>query len=101
MTQDTPPPVQAAANTPHGGWMEELSAASVSQPVPDALKTMKMDRVFWSHFSPNLGPGGWVTGALLVSLGLDFRAGVAAVLLGNLIGALPVALAAAIGHPPA
>ncbi|WP_264798667.1 cytosine permease, partial [Acetobacter peroxydans] len=96
MTQDTPQPAQAA---PRNGWMEDLSAASVSQPVPDALKTMKMDRVFWSHFSPNLGPGGWVTGALLVSMGLDFRAGVATVLLGNLIGALPVALAAAIGPP--
>jgi NCS1 family nucleobase:cation symporter-1 len=96
MTQDTPQPAQAATG---GGWMEDLSAASVSQPVPDALKTMKMDRVFWSHFSPNLGPGGWVTGALLVSMGLDFRTGVAAVLLGNLIGALPVALAAAIGPP--
>lgn len=80
-----------------GGLMEELSAASVREPVPAALKTMKMDRVFWSHFSPNLGPGGWVTGALLTSMGLDFKTGVLAIVLGNIIGALPVALAAAIG----
>ena len=77
--------------------MEDMSAAAVREPVPERLKTMKMDRVFWSHFSPNLGPGGWVTGALLASMGLDFTTGVAAVVLGNLLGALPVALAAAIG----
>ena len=77
--------------------MEGAGAASVSEPVPPALKTMRLDRVFWSHFSPNLGPGGWVTGVLLVHLGLDFRWGLAAILLGNLVGALPVALAAAIG----
>lgn len=77
--------------------MEDLSASSVCHPVPASQKTMPMDRVFWSHFSPNLGPGGWVTGALLVSLGLDFRMGVMAILIGNLVGALPVALAAAIG----
>mgnify|MGYP002413160066 CR=1 FL=1 len=77
--------------------MEDLSAASVCEPVPASRKTMRIDRVFWSHFSPNLGPGGWVTGALLVSLGLDLKAGVLAILLGNIIGALPVALAAAVG----
>lgn len=77
--------------------MEELSAAAVSCPVPPERKTMRIDRVFWSHFSPNLGPGGWVTGALLVSLGLDLRTGLLAILLGNLVGALPVALAASIG----
>ncbi|MFT8720542.1 purine-cytosine permease family protein [Acetobacter sp.] len=81
---------------PHG-LMEDISAASVCHPVPAERKTMSLDRVFWSHFSPNLGPGGWVTGALLVSLGLDFHTGVLAILLGNLIGAMPVALAAAIG----
>ncbi|MFT8445536.1 cytosine permease, partial [Acetobacter orientalis] len=90
------PPSPATAK-PAGRLMEELSSASVREPVPDALKTMRLDRVFWSHFSPNLGPGGWVTGALLISMGLDFRTGVLAVLVGNLIGALPVAFAAAIG----
>ncbi|MBS0966749.1 cytosine permease [Acetobacter okinawensis] len=87
---------QAPAPRAHA-MMEDMSAAAVREPVPTRLKTMKMDRVFWSHFAPNLGPGGWVTGALLVSMGLDFKTGVAAVILGNLIGALPVALAAAIG----
>ncbi len=77
--------------------MEATGVGAVSEPVPAALKTMRMDRVFWSHFSPNLGPGGWVTGVLLVHLGLDFRWGLLAILSGNLIGAVPVALAATIG----
>ena len=79
------------------GLMEELSEASVREPVPAAQKTMPLDKVFWSHFSPNLGPGGWVTGALLSHMGLDFATGVAALVLGNVLGALPVACAAAIG----
>jgi NCS1 family nucleobase:cation symporter-1 len=77
--------------------IERTGADAVSEPVPAAQKTMRMDRVFWSHFSPNLGPGGWVTGVLLVHLGLGFWSGLAAILLGNLVGALPVAFAAAIG----
>ncbi len=77
--------------------MEESGAGAVSEPVPAARKTMPLDRVFWSHFSPNLGPGGWVTGVLLVHLGLGFWSGLAAILVGNLVGALPVAFAAAIG----
>ncbi len=77
--------------------MEGTGADAVSRPVPPDQKTMRLDRVFWSHFSPNLGPGGWVTGVLLVHLGLDARSGVAAIVVGNLLGAVPVALAAAIG----
>lgn len=89
-----PPPMP---QSPPRRLMEDLSEASVREPVPDHLKTMRVDSVFWSHFSPNLGPGGWVTGALLISMGLDFRTGVLAIVLGNIIGALPVALAASIG----
>ncbi len=77
--------------------MEGTGADAVLQPVPPALKTMRLDRVFWSHFSPNLGPGGWVTGVLLVHLGLDLRSGLLAIVTGNLLGATPVALAAAMG----
>ncbi|GAN60483.1 cytosine permease [Acetobacter cibinongensis] len=93
MSLQTPPMPQS----PPRRLMEDLSEASVREPVPDHLKTMRVDSVFWSHFSPNLGPGGWVTGALLISMGLDFRTGVMAIVLGNIIGALPVALAASIG----
>ncbi len=66
-------------------------------PVPPERQVMRLDRVFWSHFSPNLGPGGWVVGVLMVHLGLDLRSAVAAILLGNLLGALPVAACAVIG----
>ena len=66
-------------------------------PVPRARQTMRLDRVFWSHFSPNLGPGGWVVGVLTVHLGLDLPTAVAAILIGNVVGALPVAFCAAIG----
>lgn len=77
--------------------MEGSGPEIVTEPVPAAQKTMRVDRVFWSHFAPNLGPGGWVVGVLLVTLGLGWRDGLLAILLGNLIGALPVALAATIG----
>ncbi len=66
-------------------------------PVPRARQTMRLDRVFWSHFAPNLGPGGWVVGVLTVHLGLGLGTATAAILLGNVVGALPVALCAAIG----
>jgi NCS1 family nucleobase:cation symporter-1 len=77
--------------------MEESSAAAVTVPLDPSRQTMRLDRVFWSHFAPNLGPGGWVTGVLLVHLGLDLRTGLLAILVGNVIGAVPVALAAVIG----
>ena len=77
--------------------MERAGREAVTEPVPEQGRTLRLDRVFWSHFSPNLGPGGWVTGVLLVHLGLDVRTGLLAILVGNLLGALPVAFAAAIG----
>ncbi len=79
--------------------MEAISADAVAAGLKPEQQTMPLDRVFWSHFSPNLGPGGWVAGVLLVHLGLDLRFGVLAILVGNLVGGLPVALAATIGPP--
>ncbi|MBE7212044.1 MAG: cytosine permease [Gluconacetobacter diazotrophicus] len=77
--------------------MERTGSDAVTEPVPMALRTMPIDRVFWSHFSPNLGPGGWVTGALIVHMGMGLRSGLLAIAIGNLLGAVPVALAAAMG----
>jgi len=77
--------------------MEGAGADIVTRPVPPAQQTMRIDRVFWSHFAPNLGPGGWVVGVLLVSLGLGPGQAMLAIVIGNLVGAVPVALAAAIG----
>jgi len=76
---------------------EDDGLAIVESGVPPAQQTMPLDRVFWSHFSPNLGTGSWILGLLLVPAGLDFRTGMLAVVLGNLIGALPVAFAAVMG----
>ena len=76
---------------------EDDGLAIVDSGVPRAQQTMPLDRVFWSHFAPNLGTGSWITGLLLVPAGLDFRLGVLAIVLGNLIGALPVAFASVMG----
>ena len=77
--------------------LEASGPDNVTGGVPPERQTMPVDRVFWSHFSPNLGPGGWVSGVLLVHLGLGPLTGIAAILVGNILGALPVALAAVIG----
>lgn len=58
---------------------------------------MPLDRVFWSHFCTNLAPATWVLGALLAGIGLDFRTGLLAILIGNVLGCLPVGLNATIG----
>jgi NCS1 family nucleobase:cation symporter-1 len=76
---------------------EDDGLAIVESGVPRSQQTMPLDRVFWSHFSPNLGTSAWILGLLLVPAGLDFRTGVLAIVLGNLIGALPVGFAAVMG----
>jgi NCS1 family nucleobase:cation symporter-1 len=76
---------------------EDDGLAIVEVGVPRTQQTMPPDRVFWSHFSPNLGTGSWILGLLLVPAGLDFRMGLLAIVLGNLIGALPVGFAALMG----
>lgn len=78
-------------------YVENNSDKIVTHPIPDCQKNMTMDQVFWSHFSPNLGPGGWVTGIILASLHIDFFHSILAILIGNLLGAIPVAYAATIG----
>ena len=40
--------------------MEAGGVSAVTSPAAPSRRTMRLDRVFWSHFSPNLGPGGWV-----------------------------------------
>ncbi|MDT8872093.1 cytosine permease [Komagataeibacter rhaeticus] len=69
----------------------------MERPVPPALQTMAPDRIFWSHFSPNLAPAAWVIGVLVVSLGLSGWRAFVVVLAGNVLGALPVAACAAMG----
>lgn len=77
--------------------MESVSPAVVEQGVSGADQTMTIEKVFWSHVTPNLLPAAWVVGVLLPLLGLDIWAGLLAIVVGNLIGALPVALAGLMG----
>jgi NCS1 family nucleobase:cation symporter-1 len=77
--------------------VEATGSAAVLQSVSPDLQTMKADRVFWSHFAPNLAPSAWVIGILVISLGLTGWTGIIVLLLGNIIGSLPVALCAVMG----
>ncbi len=76
---------------------EDISRAVVDQGIAEQKQTMTLEKVFWSHFSPNLVPAGWVLGVLLVVSGLDLGTGLLTIVLGNILGSLPVALCALIG----
>jgi len=69
----------------------------VEQGVPEDQQAMLLDRVFWSHFSPNISPSGWIVGIFLIDAGLDFWPALIAIILGNLIGCLAPAFAAVMG----
>jgi NCS1 family nucleobase:cation symporter-1 len=77
--------------------LEDLSSDIVSHGVRAEQQTMSPEKVFWSHFCTNLAPTTWVLGALIVGIGLDFRTGLLAIVIGNVLGALPVGLNATIG----
>jgi NCS1 family nucleobase:cation symporter-1 len=77
--------------------LENVSASVVEHGISADVQTMSVDKVFWSHFCTNLAPATWVLGALLVGIGLDFRTGVLAIVIGNVLGCLPVGLNATIG----
>lgn len=77
--------------------IEASGRGIVERPLDPALQTMAIDRVFWSHFSPNLAPSAWVIGVLVGLMGLDVRTALLALVAGNVIGGLPVALCAAMG----
>ncbi|HEV8022026.1 MAG TPA: cytosine permease [Candidatus Lustribacter sp.] len=78
-------------------FVEDMRVSLIADGVPQEHQTMALDKVFWSHFTTNLAPATWVLGALLVGIGLDFRTGLLAILIGNVLGALPVGLNATIG----
>jgi NCS1 family nucleobase:cation symporter-1 len=78
-------------------FVEDVHASLIENGVAPEQQTMALDKVFWSHFCTNLAPATWVLGALLVAIGLDFRTGVLAILIGNVLGGLPVGLNSTIG----
>lgn len=77
--------------------VEDTGTAIVDGAVPHDQQTMALENVFWSHFSRNLAPAGWVIGVIAASLGVGFWWGLAAIVAGNLLGSLPVALCATMG----
>jgi len=76
---------------------EESGVELIERGVLGSAQTMTLDKVFWSHFSSGLAPAAWVLGALLVGIGLDVRAGLVALAVGNLIAGLAVGACATIG----
>jgi NCS1 family nucleobase:cation symporter-1 len=77
--------------------LEDVHASLLENGVPPERQTMSAEKVFWSHFCTNCAPVTWVLGALVIGIGLDFRTGLLALVVGNLLGALPVGLNATLG----
>lgn len=76
---------------------EDTQVDIVEFGVPEGQQSMALDRVFWSHFSPNILPSGLIVGILLIDAGLDFWSALIATIIGNIIGGVPPALAAVMG----
>lgn len=77
--------------------LEDVDPRRLETGVSAQAQTMSLDKVFWSRFSPNLVPTAWIVGVLLPIIGLDFATGLLAIVIGNILGSLPVALAALAG----
>lgn len=76
---------------------EDAGVAIVDQGVPEAQRSMSLEKIFWSHFSPNFGPPTWMIGLIVAAAGLDPGSGLAAILIGNVVGCVPTALSATMG----
>ncbi|MGW3662404.1 purine-cytosine permease family protein [Streptomyces sp. NPDC005141] len=61
------------------------------EPVPENNRYGGAGRLFTVWFAPNLTMTGVFTGTIGIALGLDFGTGLAAVVLGTVLGALPTA----------
>ena len=78
--------------------VSEASGASIVDfGVPEDHRTMSIEKVFWSHFTPNFNAPTWIIGLLLAALGLDLWWGILALVLGTLVGVLPTAFSALMG----
>ncbi|MGA2392504.1 MAG: cytosine permease [Candidatus Lustribacter sp.] len=76
---------------------EASDASIVDLGVPEAHRTMAIEKVFWSHFSPNFNAPTWMIGLLIAAAGLDLWWGLLAIIAGNVIGVLPTAFSAMMG----
>src|ERR1700733_15983409 len=61
-------------------------------PIPEDSRYGGVHRMFTVWFTPNMELSGVFAGTLAVVLGLGFRLGLPALLLGTIIGSLPVAI---------
>jgi NCS1 family nucleobase:cation symporter-1 len=77
--------------------VENDAAQGVEHGVHADRQTMPLENVFWSHFSRNLSASGWVIGVLTATLGLGAGWGIAAIVIGNVLGSIPVAFCAIMG----
>jgi NCS1 family nucleobase:cation symporter-1 len=84
------PPTMAAVS-------EASDTSIVELGVPEAHRTMSIEKVFWSHFSPNFSAPTWMIGLLLAAAGLDRWWGVLAIVAGSVLGVLPTAFSALMG----
>jgi purine-cytosine permease-like protein len=75
--------------------VEDVHAELIERGVPRHLQTMTTRRSS-GVISRNLAPAAWVLGAIVAGVGLDVRTGLIAVVLGNVLGAIPVGLCATI-----
>jgi len=76
---------------------EQTGVELIERGVLGSAQTMTLEKVFWSHLSNTLAPATWVLGALLVGIGLDFRSGLIALIVGNLGAGIVVGACATIG----
>jgi NCS1 family nucleobase:cation symporter-1 len=61
-------------------------------PIPDGHRYGGVHRMFTVWFTPNMELSGVFTGTLAVVFGLGFQLGLVAIILGTIIGSLPVAI---------
>jgi NCS1 family nucleobase:cation symporter-1 len=76
---------------------EDTRLGLINDGVPEAQQVMTPEKTFFAHLCQNLAPAGWVLGALIAGVGLDVRTGLLAILIGNVLGAIPVGLCAILG----
>lgn len=77
--------------------VERVDLSLVEHGVHPSEQTLPLWHLFWSQFTPNLIVSTWICGLLLPSLGLDFKHGMIAIVVGNLLGCLLPGIAAISG----
>jgi NCS1 family nucleobase:cation symporter-1 len=76
--------------------IEDVHAELIENGVPAAEQKMTAEKPFWAFFTPNICITSWLFGVVAAS-GQGFYYTVLAIVLGNLIGSFPSALAATMG----